>query len=134
MTRLREKNRPPAQRVVKSRPAKEVEAPYEMANLYPRETGLPMTVWAGPRGHARHDARVKVCRTHGDNMDPTNLAVVAIRPAPRVVLGPLAQRDFAPVAEWIALNEAALIDYWNGTLGTLEFAARLRRLGDAAQQ
>jgi hypothetical protein len=67
-------------------------------------------------------------------MDPTNLAVVAIRPTPRVVLGPLAQRDFAPVAEWIALNEAALIDYRNGTLGTLEFAARLRRLGDAARQ
>ncbi len=134
MTTLREKNRPPAQRVVKSRPAKEVEAPYEMANLYPRETGLPMTVWAGPRGPARHDARVKVCRTHGDNTDPINLAVVAIRPSPRVVRGPLAQRDFAPVAEWIALNEAALIDYCNGTLGTLEFAARLRRLGDAAEK
>jgi hypothetical protein len=23
---------------------------YEMANLYPRETGLPMTVWVSPRG------------------------------------------------------------------------------------
>jgi hypothetical protein len=105
-----------------------------MANLYPRETGLPMTVWAGPRGHARHDARIKVCRTHGDNMDPTNLAVVAIRPSPRVVHGPLAQRDFAPVAEWIVLNEAALIDYWNGTLGTGEFVARLRRLGDVTEK
>lgn len=26
------------------------EAPYEMANLYPRDTGLPMTVWVSPRG------------------------------------------------------------------------------------
>lgn len=51
-------------------------------------------------------------------MDPTNLAVVAVRPAPRVVHGLLAQSDFAPVAEWITLNEATLIDYWNGTLGT----------------
>src|ERR1700722_8025140 len=102
-----------------------------MTNLYPRDTGLPMTVWASPRGLARHDARVKECRTPGNNMDPTNRAVVAIRPSPRVVHGPLAQRDFAPVAEWIALNEAALIGYWNGTLSTVEFAASLRRIGDA---
>jgi hypothetical protein len=132
MTTLREKKRLPAQRLV--RPAKEVEAPYEMANLYPRETGLPTTVWAAPRGHARNEIRIKVCRTHGGNMDPSNLAVVAVRPAPRVVHGPLAQSDFAPVAEWITLNKEALIGYWNGTLGTLEFAARLRRLGNTPGQ
>ena len=132
MTTLHEKRRPPAQRIVKPRQAKAVSAPYDMANLYPRETGLPMTVWASPCGHARHDARIKVCRTHGDNMDPTNLAVVAIRPTPRVVHGPLAQTDFAPVSAWIALNESALIDYWNGSIGTAEFAARLRRIGDTA--
>jgi hypothetical protein len=127
---LRDKDRPPSQRLVKTRAAKVVEAPYEMANLYPRETGLPVTVWASPRGRARHDAQLKVCRTPGDRMDPSNLAVVAIRPTPRVVHGPLAQSDFTPVAEWIALNEDALIGYWEGTLGTIEFAAKLRRLGD----
>ncbi len=31
---------------------------FEMANLYPRETGLPMTVWVSPRGNARHDVRM----------------------------------------------------------------------------
>jgi hypothetical protein len=102
-----------------------------MANLYPRDTGLPMTVWVSPRARARHDARVKVCRTRGDSMDPSDLALVAIQPNPRVVRGPLAQSDFAPVAAWITLNEGALIDYWNGTLGTLEFVNRLRRLGGA---
>ncbi|HVC54300.1 MAG TPA: hypothetical protein VND87_19965 [Stellaceae bacterium] len=30
--------------------AAETDALYEMANLYPRTTGLPMTVWVGPRG------------------------------------------------------------------------------------
>jgi hypothetical protein len=34
----------------------EAEAPYEMVNLVPRMTGLPMTVWASPRGQARHDS------------------------------------------------------------------------------
>jgi hypothetical protein len=63
-------------------------------------------------------------------MDGTNLAVVAIRPAPRVVHGPLVQSDFAPVAEWITLNKDALIGFWDGTLSTSELVARLRRLGD----
>ena len=60
--------------------------------------------------------------------DPSNLAVVAIRPTPRVVHGPLAQSDFAPVAEWIALNEAALINFWNGTLSTFELVGSLRQI------
>lgn len=63
-------------------------------------------------------------------MDGTNLAVVAIRPTPRVVHGPLAQNDFTPVAEWITLNKDALIGFWDGTLSTSELVARLRRLGE----
>lgn len=52
MTTLREKKQPPAQRLVKPRAAKTVQAPYEMANLYPRETGLPMTVGRSTRTRA----------------------------------------------------------------------------------
>ncbi len=131
MTTLCEKKRPPVQRLVKGRPVNTDADTYEMANLYPRDTGLPMTVWVGPRARARHDVRIKVCRTHGDRMDGSNLAVVAIRPTPRIVHGPLQQSDFAPVAAWITLNEAVLIDYWNGKLSTFELGTRLRRLGDA---
>ena len=39
---------------------------FEMANLFPRTTGLPMTVWVSPRGNARHDLRVKVDMTYGN--------------------------------------------------------------------
>jgi hypothetical protein len=67
-------------------------------------------------------------------MDPTNLAVAAIRPTPRVIHGPLAQSDFAPVAEWITLNEDALIDFADGSLSTFELVARLRRIGDATDK
>jgi hypothetical protein len=130
MTTLREKSRPPAQRLVKARRVNTDADTYRMTNLYLRETGLPMTVWVSPRGRARQDARVKVCRTRGERMDGTNLAVVAIRPAPRVVHGPLAQSDFAPVPEWITLNKDALIGFWDGTLSTSELVARLRRLDD----
>jgi hypothetical protein len=46
----------------------EADELYEMVNLVPRLTGLPMTVWASPRGAARHDVRIKVNRTHGRQM------------------------------------------------------------------
>src|SRR5580658_7509882 len=51
---------------------------YEMANLFPEDTGLPVTVWVSPRGRARHAARVKVCRVPGNKMVPTNTAAYAL--------------------------------------------------------
>ena len=55
-------------------------------------------------------------------------AIVAARPFPRLVLGRLSPSDFAAVSDWIRLNEAALVDYWNYQLLTDEFVRRLRRL------
>ena len=49
---------------------------FQMVNLYPRSTGLPMTIWVGPRGNARHAARIKVNMTHGNQMDIANTATV----------------------------------------------------------
>jgi hypothetical protein len=61
----------------------EAEAPYEMANLMPRMTGLPMVVWVSERGRARHDVRVKVALSHGHRASPYNTAAsLAVRPTP----------------------------------------------------
>jgi hypothetical protein len=61
---------------------------FDMANLFPRTTGLPMTIWLSPRGGARHDARVKVSSTPG-TMDIANTAVVGILPRPHLIQGTL---------------------------------------------
>ena len=102
--------------------------PYEMANLYPRETGLPMTIWAGPKAGARHDARVKVCRIHGNCMDVEGLASVSIRPTPELMVGDLSSDDLKAVQAWVTLNRDALIGYWDGDLGTIEFTQALKKL------
>jgi hypothetical protein len=102
---------------------------FEEANLYPRNTGLPMTVWASVRGRARHDVRLKVCMTPGNRFDADNVAVVAVRPEPRLLHGDLSTDDFRRVADWIAMNEAALIAFWDGEIDGLEFASALRKLG-----
>jgi len=104
----------------------ETEDLYEMANLYPESTGLPMTVWVSPRGNARHDIRVKVNMTHGDRIDIANTAVVAVRPAPRIVAGQLSPADAQAVFQWISLNAEGLIAYWEGQIDTARLIYRLK--------
>ena len=98
---------------------------FELANLFPRTTGLPMTVWVSPRGYAQHDAWVKVNTTHGQRADIANSAVVGIRPAPRLIEGNLNSADLAAVSEWINRNRDALIEYWDGNIDTSELIGRL---------
>ncbi|QTN20761.1 hypothetical protein HZ989_06875 [Brevundimonas sp. AJA228-03] len=98
---------------------------FEIANLYPEDTGLPMTIWVSPKGNARHDARVKVSTVHGNRMTLDQLAVVAIRPEPRLVHGALIASDERLVTEWISKNRDALIAYWDGEIGTRKLMQRL---------
>ena len=101
---------------------------FHLTNLSPRMTGLPMSVWASPRGNARHDGRINVNMSHGRQMSIDNTAVVALRLRPRVVAGRLSSDDQRVAAEWVALNLEAIVAYWNEELETDEFLERLQRL------
>ena len=99
---------------------------FEMANLSPALTGLPMIVWISERGHARHDARVKVSLVHGRRARPDRTASVSVRPTVEVVAGRrLDRQDMDLVRKWIELNREVIIAYWNGDLLTDEAIARL---------
>src|SRR5271165_3222703 len=110
-----------------ARPA-ETDDLFEMANLFPRTTGLPMTVWVSFRGNARHDVRVKVNMTHGNQMNPANTAVVGVGPSPRVIAGHLSPDDQQAVFEWASLNTVALVAFWEGRIDTIELGQQLRPL------
>ena len=101
---------------------------YLMANLPPRLTGLPMVIWLSERDRARHDARIKVSRTHGIRIDPTNAVTVAVRPAPRLATGDLSRADLRVVAEWIELNRDVILDYWHGRIFTDELLQRIKSI------
>ena len=109
----------------------ETEDLFEMANLYPDTTGLPMTVWISPRGDARHDARVKVNMTHGNQLSIANTAVVGVRPTPRVISGRLSPGDAQAVFGWIALNTDALVAHWEGHTDTARVIQALKPLPPA---
>ncbi len=101
---------------------------FEMANLFPRTTGLPMTVWVSPRGNARHDVRVRVNMTHGNQMTVSNTAVVGVRPTPHIIAGRLPPDDQRAVLEWVSLNADALVAYWEGRIDTVQLGQALKRI------
>jgi Domain of unknown function (DUF4160) len=114
---------------------------FEMANLSPTLTGLPMVVWISERGRARHDARIKVSLVHGRRARPDRTASVSVRPTVEVVAGrELERRDMDLVRQWIELNREAIVAYWNGDLLTDEVIGRLKpvpapaRSGEAPDQ
>ena len=106
--------------------ALEPEDLFEMANLFPRTTGLPMTVWVSPRGNVRHDVRVKVNMTHGNQMNVANTAAVGVQP--HVIAGRLAPEDERAVFQWVELNTDALVEYWDGQIDTIQLGQRLKPL------
>src|SRR5437899_5451880 len=72
--------------------AEEADELFEMANLFPRTTGLPMTVSVSLRGNARQDVRVKVNTTHGNHMSIANACdrnFEFCRPPPGTLAKPL---------------------------------------------
>jgi hypothetical protein len=97
---------------------------FELVNLYPQRTGLKMTVWAGPRGNARHAPRIKVNEAYGNRMDVNNTAVVGIEPAPHMIAGHLSKADQDAVFAWIELNRDALLAHWRGDIDGGEMAQR----------
>jgi hypothetical protein len=99
---------------------------FEMANLRPASTGLPMVIWVSEKGRARHGPRIKVSRKHGDRMDIRNTVSVTIDGPPRVIGEGLAAGDLDLVSDYISRNRDALLAYWHGEIDTVELISRLR--------
>jgi hypothetical protein len=101
---------------------------YEMANVYPDDSGLPMTVWVRPRSNERHGPRIKVCTVHGARMHPYDTVTVTLPPIRVIPPGTLSAVDLSNVSDWIRLNEAAITAHWEGRISSIEFGRRLQKL------
>ncbi len=103
----------------------EEDALFLMANLHPKETGLPRVIYVSERGAARHDARVKVSGVPGERMSIRDMATFAVRPEPRLIHGRLDRDEERVIGGWILRNQAALVAYWNDEISTTEMLGRL---------
>jgi hypothetical protein len=115
---------PETLRDVRDQARHDAEAPFEMANLFPKHTGLPFVVWISYKGGAQHDVRVKV--SPGPKAHPSEMVSVAIRPSAQVVEGKMKAADFALLAKWIHLNHDVLVKYWDGDIDTKDAVEAIR--------
>jgi hypothetical protein len=102
---------------------------YAMINLRGRSTGLPMNIWIGPRGHARHAARIKVQMDHRAQFDLGQLAVIGIDPI-ELIEGRLSTDDLVLIRRYVTLNRQAILDHWRETTDGVELARALKPLTD----
>ena len=102
--------------------------PYEISNLFPRITGLPKTIRVRPKGGAGHDARVEVAAEGGNRVVPETMAVMGIRPEPRLIEGRLDGWNLALASEWITLNGEALVAVRDRTNSGTELGQRLQMI------
>ena len=86
---------------------------FDMANLSEARTGIPGVIWISTR-IARHGPRVKYFERPGGDQPSFS---VTLADAPEIVANSLPDRVLARmsprVIEWVRLNQAALLAFWN---------------------
>ena len=85
---------------------------FEIANLSEARTGIPGVVYISTR-QAGHGPQVKYYEKPGHDQPSCSVSVEA---APRIVASSLPDRVTTrisgPVIEWVKLNRAALVEFW----------------------
>ena len=107
-------------------PAVSTDSFFDMANLYPKHTGLPFVVWISVQGNARHDVRVKVSLS--PKAQPGEMISVALRPEVRVVDGDLSAEQFQLLTQWIELNREVLLQYWTGDIDIVDAVSLIQKI------
>lgn len=103
---------------------------YEMSNLRPNETGLPMVVWVNPNtGRERHGPRIKVQTQHGNKVSPDKMTAVGFsRDGSVTNFGGLSDKDFDLVKTFINKNIDILLKLWDDEISPAEFIRDMKSI------
>jgi hypothetical protein len=84
---------------------------FEMANLFPQKTGLPVALWFGEVG-GQHGPRIKVCNVPG-KFNPSNTFVMPVAKTP-VLLNQFSSHraKIDDISDWVKLNYDTLMKMW----------------------
>ena len=102
---------------------------FEMSNLRPKETGLPMVIWIKPSsGTEKHGPRVKVQTIHGEKAKLGKTVSLSISDNPEIVAGRgLSTKDLKVAATFVRNNKDLLLKFWNDEVGIGEVLQDLVR-------
>lgn len=101
--------------------------PYTLSNFFPRNTGLPMTVWAQV-GEPGVSPRLLLSSEGDGHGWPERFIVVELEREPLVIDGNLAPSARQAVERWVSLNKAALLDHWTGRYDSADLARAAQAL------
>lgn len=100
---------------------------FEMANVFPEDSGLQFVVFISPKGSAKYGPRVKVSNIKG-KMSHTDVFSITI-PENRIVGNcKLIKTDLEDITDWIKLNQNLIVSYWNYEISTKDIFNRLTNL------
>jgi hypothetical protein len=103
----------------------EQEQLYAMAILGSAVTGIANTLWYIPVPEGRHGPRIKVAIDPPHAKRPGGTEATVPFDGGKPASGPIPSALERQVRAFIALNEAALLDYWNLETTTDELVVRL---------
>jgi hypothetical protein len=104
-----------------------IDAIFEMSNLGPRTTGLPVMVWVGVNPGRRHIPGIKVEVSRGAPRVPVSITSAPIQLAGK----PLDAKIFKQVAAFIRKNRNLLLAHWHGELSADDLVVVLRERLDS---
>jgi hypothetical protein len=99
---------------------------FNMASLKPSQTGVDNTVFASPRGRARHAARIKIAIDPPDSFDVACQSVSMAVHDYREIGDGLTPKLRDQARAFIDRNRTLLLAYWDGKLATVDFMEQLR--------
>jgi hypothetical protein len=94
---------------------------WEMANIRPNKTGLPMVIWIKPKTTEKHGPRIKVQISHGDKIKINNWVSISIEDSPQLFGSGLSIDDFNLIVKFIKNNKDNLLKVWNDEIDPIDF-------------
>lgn len=106
---------------------------WEMANLKPEETGLPVIVYVSDKGNSQHGPRIKVQNDYSSKVtnDWFSITIETNAKVPNSqshIKIKVKDKDLVKVKQWISLNKDLLLKYWNGAITTTTFIKEFKKL------
>src|SRR5215470_5147468 len=97
-------------------PRDDSEAPFEMANLFPKHTGLPFVVWISMKGRAMHNPRIRV--SANVHATPNEMISADTHPYGLFIHGQIDDDKAELLKVWVELNRDTMRSYWEGEIDT----------------
>ena len=102
---------------------------WEMANLYPNDTGIAdVVIWVSGGGASlQHGPRIKV--SNGQKWNPSENSTIPLTGLPRIIgKANISQQQFSEIIKWIEANRTTIQQYWDDQISTADMINSLNKI------